>query len=730
MRSGGAILCAILLLVAGVGTAAATNDITWDDTRAETPSVAPATTDPGEIATVEVTNTTDRNDNDEYANFDLSIEADTRLPAGNDDSDGEAESRLKVLIDGEPVYENLEVRSTSTLSGRIPIPASALPDADRSNLAVTVVLWEDDPVGNDVLDRYTITVPYEANEAGLQIVPSRTSTVVGSPIYLSATGGEPGYRLQVVDAPTDSDASVQSHTDTAVQFRPDVQGTYVVQVEDSAGTTRRTQVTVSARSSLIDRYAPVLNYDSEAEYRPTRYEAMVENAQLYDEDIISDDLVTANPSMFTLGSYDFEPVMDLEGSEADYPAYDDTYPPTVYASVHQNAQLRGASYTAITYWLFYVYDPKTEGIPGLLAHQSDLETVTVFVNESGPQWVAASQHKGGELREWEKAPKEGTHLQVYPALGAHSNYLTNTDRYGGSGLLGQLQHSSATSQSTTILSDTVYTDTTGDDRRFSPDGQHGTDYEIVPLTGNEVWADFNGGFGDGQESGQVPMQRARWSDVGGWAEALPSDEAQRDAAIGSLETQRQGDTLEVSATLENTGPKPETFHMLVYAKPSTASWDSAAVRYLGTEAVPLGTEESTRVRTTVSPAAATTGSWDVTAVVSIYDPTIADGEDLLTRADERDAYAVTQTSTTRQSTTRPPPTTTRPTRTTAPTRSSPRTSETAVGSPTPTLEGQTPTEQTRAAQSTATAEDGGSPGFTGIALLVAMALLTLRSRVH
>lgn len=727
------ILIALILLCSVVGPVAAA-PASAEYSPNEQEATLPLTSgqaDPGEILTLELANTTDANDNGKYSNFDLYIEADTRLPAGNDDSDGDAEPRLQVIVDGVEVYDRIEVSAQEEVSGEIPIPKSVLPDQDKSNLEVTVVLWDEDVASDDILDQYTITVPYEADESGLELVLSRTSTVVGSPVYIGASGGEPGYQIAIVDQPTDSQTSIQSHTSTAVQFRPDAPGTYVIEIEDNSGETVRAEVTVRERSDLIDRYAPVLNFDREEEYRPTRYEAMVENSNLYEEDLISEELISDNPSMFTLGDYvsSLEPVLDLDGNEGDYRRYDDQYPPTVYASVHENVQLRGESYTAVTYWMFYVYDPKTEGLAELQAHQSDLETVTVFINDSGPQYVAASQHKGGELREWEKVPREGTHLQLYPALGAHSSFLTNTDNYDGEGLLGQEQFALDSARATTTISGTAYQDTTGSDRVLSPTGDTGTEYEIVPLTGNEVWADFSGGFASDYDSGQVPMQRERWENIEQWAEELPSDEAQRDVELSSVSTDVTGDTLDVTAQLENIGPKPDTFHVLVYAKPSEAGWDSADVTFLGSESVPLGTRQSTTLTTTVQTEPSVEGNWDIAVLVSIYDRETAEQEDILTQQRLSEVYRVDSQSTTTSPTTAPPTTTTEAPSTTTPTEATTST-PVETSSVVSTTEGNSPpSTQSRPPSSESETTSGqGSPGFTGVAIVTAMLILGLRSR--
>ena len=580
-----------------------------------------AASTPGTLTTLTTTNETDSNGNGVYGNFDLYIEGDSRLPAGNDDGDGIAEPILRVYINGEETYSGIEVENTQDLAGSIPIPKAELPARDDPALNVTVVLLDEDPLLDDVLDTRTTTVPYEVNESSLQVALSRSSTPAGSPVYFQMSAGNPPYTVSTTEAPDGASPSLRAQNSDVIGVRAAVPGEYTFRVSDESGTTQTSRLTVTDRSDLIDRYAPRIHLAAGEQYRPTRYEAFVENAQLVDQSGLGTSTLVSDPSMVDLKQYAGSPVMDLLGEERDFQTYDDTYPPTVYASVDESVSYNGNSYTGITYWLFYVYDPKTGGLDTFLAHEGDLETVSVLVNQSGPQWVAASQHYGGEIREWEYAPTEGTHLEVYPALGAHSNYLVNTDSFDGDGLLGQDQFANLGGPDP-LLGDT-YTDTTGNATMFAPPDSGGNGYEIVPLDGTEAWAEFNGGFDDAPDKGQIPMQRQRWAAQGSWAEEnLYADELQRNATIEAFSASYDdtgSGNVTVSTALENTGLKPTALTLEAVAKPSGQSWASQNTTVLSSEQVRLGTNTQQSVSFDGSPATAVVGTWDVRLRVGLYE---------------------------------------------------------------------------------------------------------------
>lgn len=496
----------------------------------------------------------------------------------------------------------------------------------------------------------------------VSIAASRDTTVTGSPISLRATYSGEGtvetYKWTVVDVPDGDDgvpAAPDRHDRRTTSFRPEAPGEYrlAVTVTTAAGgeyTAFRT-VTVEERSSLIEEYAPILHFHPEETYFPTRFEAYVRNADLHDGDRTVED-----PTLWDLADASPDAHLSLEGDESDYPTYEHHYPRTVYASVHPEVTFRGEQYTAVTYWLFYVYDPKDGSVAGVAQHPTDTETVTVLVQDGEAEWLGASQHKDGERREWSEVDATGTHPHVYPALGAHSNYLRNTSRYAGEGVvldaefLGVPTPFDATTDdeggdaTTTegvstqdVLPDSL-TDVTGGGETWSPDGSVGSAYEIAVLTGEEPWQDYPGSLMP--ESTRLetiygkappPAGRERWRDPGEWLAGIRSDEAYLDATFASLAA--TGDRT-VTATLDRPGTKPQTVWVTAEAKPADASWDGDRVH---------ATTERVRLGTTVNPLAArevtlepvptsATGEWEVRTTVRAAPPSVADAdEDLGTR---------------------------------------------------------------------------------------------------
>jgi hypothetical protein len=93
--------------------------------------------------------------------------------------------------------------------------------------------------------------------------------------------------------------------------------------------------------------------------------------------------------------------------------------PTTYGAV-----FRRPGRIALQYWLFYpvnVYRPPTAVGEFWQAHEGDWEAVTILLGPDGrPATVGLSRHCGGITRSWRAAPKRGSHLIAYVALGSHA----------------------------------------------------------------------------------------------------------------------------------------------------------------------------------------------------------------------------------------------------------------------------------------------------------------------
>ncbi|MFC6722403.1 PEGA domain-containing protein [Halovalidus salilacus] len=395
---------------------------------------------------------------------------------------------------------------------------------------------------------------------------------------------------------------------THAVLRPDVPGTYTLEIEirnADGSVVNRDQIEISVdsdwlthdkmddgeypgfavdgietASELAEAYAPVYHFHSDEKYFPTRFEAFVENSELRfrttPETSITATTVVPNKqriediTLLTLGDETLDPDYEItnqanelflksgqtDNPEQAYQNYQKEYPPTIHASV-TGTEYDGEEYVALTYWAFYLFDPKkgdvttdttdaiksltdTDAIKSVLAaHASDLETVTILFDQTGPQWVAAAQHYSGEFMRWQKVAhqaKEGP-LDVYPAKGAHSSFLVNTqsDKYEGN-IPGQYRwlpkwqyhlyvSDAAISEINIKPTDTLgpvggfFGDETGSATTWSfEDG----DYDLVMLSDSEGedWRDFAGKFkseGVLLEGGPFPHQRSkRWNDPGQW----------------------------------------------------------------------------------------------------------------------------------------------------------------------------------------------------------------------
>lgn len=594
------------------------------------------TTQPG-ILDVTITSVEDSDGDGVISAFEMTVTADTRLESTDTVGNNPGEPYFEVELDGEDVYRSGIVSQQSQYQFSLSFDAQTLQEwrLEEGTHELTIELWDADgetidstDVGNDDgIDSRSYEFQYEP-PVSFSVEAARSDTVVGSPVALQVPAGYSGtLTWEVVDAPSGSEAHLRPHKNTAT-LRPDTTGAYRIRVSGERGESATTTIRVTSSQYIeaLRSYAPQINFARGEQYRPTRYEALIYNAEL--EDVRYEDI--ENPTLFDLAGRSDDWELDMQGYESDFKRYDDEFPPTVYGSIHSDVTYRGERYTALTYWLFYVYDPKQpDSIASLVAHESDLETVTILVNESGPQWVAASQHYGGEVREWEKAPRDGQHIKIYPALGAHSNYFRNTEEYQQSGIPIQVQFINEASQDTDLfsLAEGIYVDQTGDAIQWSHDGATGTEYEIVPLTGQEVWATYRGAVGSNDNAGQFPYQRTRWQNLDIWLRETPvPDEFQISGRIqqADFSVTETGTTADI--ILGNTGPKPHTFTVLLEAV--RADGGESDVRIIDRERISLGTRYNATLRLS-GESPSTPGAWRFQIRLLAYPPEIAGRGDLL-----------------------------------------------------------------------------------------------------
>lgn len=101
----------------------------------------------------------DTNGNGYVSEFDLKISADTRLKGS--DATGNGEPYFIVKINGEQIGTTNELKRSANSVITINLDKSMLSQYDRGQLQVTVVLADEDPASDDMIDSWTRTVNYE-----------------------------------------------------------------------------------------------------------------------------------------------------------------------------------------------------------------------------------------------------------------------------------------------------------------------------------------------------------------------------------------------------------------------------------------------------------------------------------------------------------------------------------------------------------------------------------------
>lgn len=153
-------------------------------------------------------------------------------------------------------------------------------------------------------------------------------------------------------------------------------------------------------------------------------------------------------------------------------------------------------------------------------------------------------------------------------------------------------------------------------------------YDLVPLTGTERWASFQGGMEGEPGKGWIPMRQARWVDPAEWMGSLVANESQVTLVTEVLSLTAAPTGLTGEAEVENLGPKPRTVWVVRDAKPSGARWSSESTTTLVSRDVKVGTGVVASVKYNGSYPRAGADTWTLRVRLLGYDPAVSEPEDV------------------------------------------------------------------------------------------------------
>jgi|AntDeeMinimDraft_5_1070356.scaffolds.fasta_scaffold00480_1 hypothetical protein len=508
----------------------------------------------------------------------------------------------------------------------------------------------------------------------------RTTAATGSKVALGVTGAPENAQIDwSIEQAPESDAGELLHdTGTDTSLTVNAEGTYTVTavIKDDGDTevlkrniqveSKKVESLDTTAEELTEEYAPILNFHPDERFFPTRYEAYVENSV-----VATQSSEMSNPSLLDLerGSEQIDPQTTDDEELLQFQDFE-TYGETVYSGVHENVSYKGEEYVGVSYWFFYVNDPKPSDsgfVHKRAKHTGDQEKVLLLMNESGPQWIAAAQHFGGEIRRWEKVNKSENRPILFAGEGSHPTFF---EPYGGTVQsealepvptgyeyqklyqeqylteLFNLEFEPGSTEPHPLIYANQYTDpVSGDGPTWGPTTDSDMrEYETILLTEEMAWANYEGKvytYPEAPSKGSVPMQSTVWTDTETWLteEIAPSHE-QFDGEISSPEQGQQPDitrvdgTMMTNLTVANTGPQSGMFVLNVTAEHESGTVYSAEYgqpidantiadgEYQAEEkgvSVPVFPDDVEQI---------SSGEWDVTVELASYSADIRDEEDI------------------------------------------------------------------------------------------------------
>ena len=387
---------------------------------------------------------------------------------------------------------------------------------------------------------------------------SRTETIVNTPVTLAAEDETEtdDWQIEGPDGPVD----IREGRAGVVSVQPPSPGAYEVSVETDDGTASAT-FEAREQTAVLAEYAPRLHFHEDGPYRPTRVEALVENARLYHGDR---GLVETDPTLFDLVDRDSNYYIELEGSESDYPAFQDQFEPTVYTNYVPDIEFEGEQYDMLHYWFIYTNDPK-HSFARFEAHQGDVEWTTILLDMDGdPAYAIPAAHGGRTAVPYDQFAEDGR-LDLYPEHRSHATYLRDSTVFDGNDfqVYEFWNDGGAACGDVANFESTFYSEWTGSDETWSPDGEAGIEYQLVELDGGEVWASYEGGFNNRPGSISGPHTRDRFEAADG---TISADCHDHETVTGSLSVDSLSETdgeWTADVTVANEGGKPHEFWVSV-----------------------------------------------------------------------------------------------------------------------------------------------------------------------
>ena len=129
----------------------------------------------GRIKEVATEGSTDSDEDGYSSDFQLSIRADTTLD--ETDSVGVGEPYFEIRVEGETLTWTDTTTQELDYGGTVTINEEKLEQFERGELNVTVVLWDDDVSGDDLIDQWSLTVNYEPDRLDSSNVNSASSSI-------------------------------------------------------------------------------------------------------------------------------------------------------------------------------------------------------------------------------------------------------------------------------------------------------------------------------------------------------------------------------------------------------------------------------------------------------------------------------------------------------------------------------------------------------------------------